>query len=212
MTKYCNFSFFKIDPKWRWMSDLAKDESSKEVQNIIINSNKDVSTYSTLGLQANSEFVLRAITNSIEEIQTMISKLYLTVFGKYIMPTNIYTSIISNTNEESQSTKNDIEPKKYMMICPLIKKPQWSNLDKIKKQKCIQTCLEVTKKHEKVIFNYSESIDIGKVDAILTLESSNLSDLQNIVNELNCIILEYVDVSSTICIQKNMQKLIISLG
>ena len=28
---YFNFSFFKIDPKWRWMADLAKEESAKEV-------------------------------------------------------------------------------------------------------------------------------------------------------------------------------------
>ena len=28
---FFNFSFFKVDPKWRWMADLAKEESAKEV-------------------------------------------------------------------------------------------------------------------------------------------------------------------------------------
>ena len=32
---FFNFSFFKVDPKWRWMADLAKEESAKEVENII---------------------------------------------------------------------------------------------------------------------------------------------------------------------------------
>ena len=32
---YFNFSFFKVDPKWRWMADLAKAESGKEVENIL---------------------------------------------------------------------------------------------------------------------------------------------------------------------------------
>ena len=31
---FFNFSFFKVDPKWRWMADLAKEESAKEVENI----------------------------------------------------------------------------------------------------------------------------------------------------------------------------------
>ena len=35
---FFNFSLFKIDPKWRWMADLAKNEWAKEVENIIANS------------------------------------------------------------------------------------------------------------------------------------------------------------------------------
>jgi len=40
---YFNFSFFKIDPKWRWMADLAKEESAKELENIL--ENKDYIDY-----------------------------------------------------------------------------------------------------------------------------------------------------------------------
>ena len=29
---FFNFSFFKIDSKWRWMADLAKEESAKELE------------------------------------------------------------------------------------------------------------------------------------------------------------------------------------
>ncbi|MBI3842479.1 MAG: chlorite dismutase, partial [Thaumarchaeota archaeon] len=36
--QFFNFSFFKVDPKWRWMADMAKEESAKEVENIIKNS------------------------------------------------------------------------------------------------------------------------------------------------------------------------------
>ena len=38
---YFNFSFFQIDPKWRWMADLAKEESAKEVENVIKNNGED---------------------------------------------------------------------------------------------------------------------------------------------------------------------------
>ena len=211
MTKYCSLSFFKIDPKWRWMSDLAKDESSKEVQNVINNANTNYKTYSTLGLQSNSEFLLCMMTNSLEEIQTTISKLYFTVFGKYIIPTDIYTSIISNSSIQSQSTTNLKEQKKYMAICIIIKKSRWNDLDEGKKQSCIQTCFNIIKKN-KVICKYSKSINSCQADAILTLESDNIINLQDIMNKLNHIISEYANINSMICIQKNIQKLIISLG
>ena len=32
---FFSFSFFKIDPKWRWMADLAKEESARELENIL---------------------------------------------------------------------------------------------------------------------------------------------------------------------------------
>ena len=35
--QFFNFSFFKIDPKWRWMADLAKEESARELENVILN-------------------------------------------------------------------------------------------------------------------------------------------------------------------------------
>ena len=44
---FYNFSFFKIDPKWRWMADLAKEESARALENVILNSQDNERTYST---------------------------------------------------------------------------------------------------------------------------------------------------------------------
>lgn len=38
--RFFSFSFFKVDPKWRWMADFAKEESAKEVENIINHSKR----------------------------------------------------------------------------------------------------------------------------------------------------------------------------
>ena len=87
---FFNFSFFKIDPKWRWMADLAKEESARELQNIIENSPVNIRTYSTLGLRDDSDFLLWFMSESIEDIQETISKIYLTVVGKYIIILRVY--------------------------------------------------------------------------------------------------------------------------
>ena len=74
------------------MADLAKEESAKEVENIIVNSGIRFRTYSTLGLRDDAEFLFWFAAETVEEIQDVISKLYLTVFGKYIIPSRDYLS------------------------------------------------------------------------------------------------------------------------
>ena len=68
------------------MADLAKEESAKEVENVITNSGIRFRSYSTLGLRDDAEFLFWFAAETVEEIQNVISKLYLTVFGKYIIP------------------------------------------------------------------------------------------------------------------------------
>jgi len=89
---FFNFSFFKVDPKWRWMADLAKEESAKEVENIIGNSKIMFRSYSNLGLRDDTDFLFWFAAPTVEEIQAVIEKLYKTVFGKYIIPSRTYLS------------------------------------------------------------------------------------------------------------------------
>ena len=79
---FFNFSFFKVDPKWRWMADLAKEESARELENVLANLPIKTRTYSTLGLRDDADFLIWFMSESVEEIQDAISKIYLTVVGK----------------------------------------------------------------------------------------------------------------------------------
>ncbi len=87
---FFNYSFFKVDPKWRWLADLAKAESAKEVEIVLRNSNVKIRSYSTLGLRDDADFLFWFVSENLDEIQDVISKLYLTVFGKYITPSQVY--------------------------------------------------------------------------------------------------------------------------
>ena len=69
---FFNFSFFKIDPKWRWMADLAKEESARELENIIENSPVNIRSYSTLGFRDDADFLLWFMSESIDDIQETI--------------------------------------------------------------------------------------------------------------------------------------------
>ena len=52
-TTFLNFSFFRVDPKWRWLNEIGKEEAAKEFASLIeiANTKIKVRTYSTLGLR-----------------------------------------------------------------------------------------------------------------------------------------------------------------
>ena len=54
------------------MADLAKEESAKEVENIIVNSGIKFRSYSTLGLRDDAEFLFWFASESIDETQDVI--------------------------------------------------------------------------------------------------------------------------------------------
>ena len=70
------------------MADLAKEESAKEVENVIINSGIRYRSYSTLGLRDDAEFLLWFAAETVEEIQDVISKLYPVSYTHLTLPTN----------------------------------------------------------------------------------------------------------------------------
>ncbi|MCH8860265.1 MAG: chlorite dismutase family protein [Thaumarchaeota archaeon] len=74
------------------MADLAKEESAKELEHVIANSGIRFRSYSTLGLRDDADFMFWFAAETVEEIQEVISKIYLTIIGKYLIPSHVYLS------------------------------------------------------------------------------------------------------------------------
>ncbi|HEX2408753.1 MAG TPA: chlorite dismutase family protein, partial [Nitrososphaeraceae archaeon] len=68
---FLNFSFFKVDPKWRWLNEIGKEEAAKEFESLleVANTKMKVIPYSTIGLRSDADFMLWMITDSVEKMQ-----------------------------------------------------------------------------------------------------------------------------------------------
>ncbi|MBI5860551.1 MAG: chlorite dismutase family protein [Nitrosarchaeum sp.] len=216
---FFNFSFFQIDPKWRWMADLAKEESAKEVENIIKNSGIKFRTYSTLGLRSDTDFLFWFAAKSIEEIQSVISKLYLTVFGKYIIPTQTY---VSCTRPSIYARKGRTiafvagnESKKYVIVYPFTKTREWYLLSKEDRQKMMDEHIDVSQKYPDIVLNTTYSFGIDDQDFMLAFETDDLRNFQDLIMDLReTKVSAYVKVDTPmlVCVKKDIIPLIGSLG
>jgi len=216
---FFNFSFFKIDPKWRWMADLAKEESAKEVENVILNSGIKFRSYSTLGLRDDAEFLFWFASQSIDEIQDVISKLYLTVFGKYIIPSRVYLSCtrpsIYARKGRTISFVAENDPKKFVVVYPFTKTREWYLLPQEQRQKMMDQHIDVSEKYPQVILNTTYSFGIHDEDFMLAFECDNLRDFQNLIMDLrqtNVSAYVAVDTPMITCVKKDIVPLITSLG
>lgn len=217
--QFFNFSFFKVDPKWRWMADLAKEESAKEVENIIRNSGINFRSYSTLGLRDDAEFMLWFSSENVEEIQEVMSKIYLTVFGKYIFPTHVY---LSNTRPSLyvKSTAGHgwlagEEQKKYAIVYPFIKTREWYLLPLEKRKELMDEHIKVGQRYPEVTLNTTYSFGIHDQDFMLAFETERLDKFQDLIMELReTRVSAYikVDTPMIVCVKKDIVSLIKSLG
>lgn len=216
---FFSFSFFKVDPKWRWMADLAKEESAREVENVIRNSGIRFRTYSTLGLRDDAEFLIWLAAPTVEEIQNAVSKLYLTVFGKYISPSHVYLSctrpsIYAKKGRTLSFVAGD-EPKKYVIVYPFTKTREWYLLPVEARQKMMDEHITVSQKYPQVILNTTYSFGIHDEDFMLAFECDELRDFQDLIMDLRQTkVSAYVkeDIPMIVCVKKDIIPLISSLG
>jgi chlorite dismutase len=227
-TVFLNFSFYKVDPKWRWLNELGKEEAAKEFASLIevANTKMKVRVYSTLGLRDDSEFMLWMISKDVEKMQVLASKIYLTVFGKYIESSKIYLgsyrqSIYSKNTKitpgyllEDNSKEN--EPMKYVIVYPFTKSREWYLLPFEDRMKMMDEHIAVGRKFPQVRLNTSYSFGIGDQDFMLAFETNDLMVFQDLIVQLReTRVSSYVvkDTPMIVCIYKGgVEEFIKTLG
>jgi len=216
---FFNFSFFKIDPKWRWMADLAKEESAKELENILLNSPVKCRTYSTLGLRDDADLLLWFMSESIDDIQETISKIYLTVVGKYFIPSQVYLSSTRSSIYAKKGTELSFvtgnEPKKYVIVYPFTKTREWYLLPMEQRKVMMDEHITVAEKYPQVVLNTTYSFGIDDQDFMLAFESDDLHAFQNLIMDLRSTkvsVYVKVDTPMIVCVKKDIIPLITSLG
>ncbi len=219
-TLYLNYSFYKVDPKWRWINDLGKDEAANEFSSLIdiANTKMKVRTYSTIGIRKESDFMIWSISDSIEKIQVLTSKVYTTVLGKYIDTSEVYLSATRPSvyaNKITPGFMESEEPLKYNIVYPFIKSREWYLLPFEKRNEMMKEHIAVGKKYPQIRLNTSYSFGIGDQDFMLAFETDNLMDFQDLIMKLReTQVSKYIirDTPMIVCVYKKIFDIIKSLG
>jgi chlorite dismutase len=219
--KFFNFTFYKVDPKWRWLNEIGKDESSTEFLELlkVANTKMKVRTYSTIGLRHDSEFMIWSISSSLENIQVLTTKIYSTILGKYLEPTCTFLSLTRKSiylNQVKLGFENESDPPlKYVIVYPFIKSREWYLLPFEKRKQMMNEHIKVGRKYPEIRLNTTYSFGVGDQDFMLAFETDDLSMFQNLIMDLReTEVSRYIikDTPMIPCVLKDIDKIIKSLG
>jgi chlorite dismutase len=217
---FLNFSFFKVDPKWRWLNEIGKEEAAKEFASLVEVANTKIKarTYSTLGLRADADFMIWMISDSIEKTQVMTSKIYSTVLGKYLTPSYVFLSAARQSTYSSKVTPGfmtDEQPMKYCVVYPFVKSREWYLLPLEERKKMMEEHIAVGRKFPQVRLNTTYSFGIDDQDFMLAFETADLMAFQELIIQLReTKVSRYVvrDTPMIVCVYKGVEEIIKSLG
>jgi chlorite dismutase len=219
-TTFLNFSFFKLDPKWRWLNEIGKDEAAKEFANLVevANTKIKVRTYSTLGLREDTDMMLWMISDSIEKTQVMTSKIYSTVLGKYLMPSYVFLAAARPSIYASRikpGFMTDEQPMKYCIVYPFVKSREWYLLPFEERKKMMEEHISVGRKFPQVRLNTTYSFGLDDQDFMLAFETADLMAFQELIIQLReTRVSKYIirDTPMIVCVYKEVEDIIKSLG
>ncbi|RNJ75431.1 MAG: chlorite dismutase [Nitrosopumilus sp. H8] len=201
------------------MADLAKEESAKEVENVVRNSGIMFRSYSNLGLRDDADFMFWFAAETVAEIQSVMEKIYKTVFGKYITPSRTYLSCtrpsIYVQDQKQHGFVTGSEPKKHVIVYPFTKTREWYLLPREKRQEIMDEHIEVSKKYPQIILNTTYSFGIHDEDFMLAFEADDIRDFQDLIMDLReTQVSSYVknDIPMIVCVRKDVVSLISSMG
>lgn len=217
--QFFNFSFFKVNPKWKWATDMEKEEATKQVESVLKNSSIKFRVYSTVGLREDTDFLLWFASDSVEKIQDIVSKVNQTLFGKYISSSHVYLSStrpsIYAAGSRGHGWLAGEGQKKYVIVYPFIKTREWYLLPLEKRKEMMDEHIEVGKKYPEVTLNTTYSFGIDDQDFMLAFETDSLEKFQDLIMDLReTKVSEYVKVDTPmiVCVKKELTDLIHSLG
>lgn len=219
---FLNFTFFKVDPKWRWLNEIGRDEAAKELGSLIevANTKMKIRTYSTLGLRKDADFMLWMISESVEKMQVLTSKIYSTVLGKYIEPSYVYlsaarSSVYSEGEKVTPAFLTEQQPMKYVIVYPFVKSREWYLLPFEDRKAMMQEHIRAGRKFPQVRINTSYSFGLDDQDFMLAFETEDLMAFQDLIMQLReTRVSRYVvkDTPMIVCVKKAIEEIVKSLG
>lgn len=193
--QFVNFAFYKLDAAFRRLPASEKTAAREEFAAVINQRTPGLMclTYSTIGLKADSDFLLWRIGQSTDEFQAQSGAINKTKLGAYLTQPH---SMLSMTKRSMYIDKLDpfhtaesrthIIPgkRKYLFIYPFVKTRDWYLLPLEKRQAIMDVHIRVGNKYPSVKLNTAYSFGLDDQDFVVAFESEEPKDFLDLVMEL----------------------------
>jgi chlorite dismutase len=183
-----NYIFFTIRPEFHQLSKAIREASKKAFLQVLKREKNVISTtYSTLGLKANTSILIWFQEDAIEHIQDFLNELMHTDLGTYLQITYTLFGMTRQTQySHASATPLDTTRKggKYLIIYPFTKTYSWYELPLEDRKELMKGHISIGKKYPQITQLLLYSYGVDDSEFIVSYEVDNLSEFQSLVMEL----------------------------
>ncbi|HZL34686.1 MAG TPA: chlorite dismutase family protein [Tepidisphaeraceae bacterium] len=193
--QYVSFAFYKLDPAFRRLNDNEKFQARSEFLNLFQQKRPGLLclTYSTVGLRADSDFLLWRIGHSTDEFQAHCQHINKSRLGAYLqMPHHLlsmtkrsmYVDKLDPFHTPESRTHIIPGKRKYLFVYPFVKTRDWYLMPLEERQKIMDVHIRVGNKYPSVKLNTAYSFGLDDQEFVVAFETDEPKDFLDLVMEL----------------------------
>ncbi len=193
--QFISFSFYKLDPAWRFLPEAEKQSAREEFTAVVREFQEGgtvVVPYSCVGTRADTDLLLWRIDYKLERLQQMSTRMAQSGIGKYLNPSHAFLSMskrstyVDKLNPEHDESRTTIAPGrgKYIFVYPFVKSREWYLLHPSTRQGIMDEHIQVGVKYPTVKLNTTYSFGLDDQDFVVAFEGDFPEDFLDLVMEL----------------------------
>ena len=185
------FLFFKVDSSWRRLDAEVRACHKEEFLDVLRKTETDVEThsFSTLGLRADTDFMLWRMHTGLECLEDTLSDLLATGLGAYLEVSHAYFGLLRRSTYGRARTEQDHaeesqEKGRYFVLYPFTKTIEWYLMSREARQGMMNEHIRVGRTYPNISQILLYSTGLGDQEFIVGYETDSLSEFQDLVVEL----------------------------
>jgi chlorite dismutase len=185
---FVKFTFLKLDPAWRRLSDAERVRDKAEFQAACEDFAEDRSlrAYSTVGTRGDADLMLLSQSPILEDIHTFHVVLGQSGLAKWASIPYSYLAMtkLSQYSEESIRQELAVSDRKYLFVYPFEKKREWYTLPLEERRRIMTTHIEVGRRYPEISINTAYSFGLDDQEFVVSFEGDEPGDFLDLVQEL----------------------------
>ncbi len=193
--QFVRYTFFKVDPHWRRLSDEVRALSRGEFVAVVdeLATSVKVTSYSLVGTRADADFMLWQISPSLELLQQLARQLNGTELGKYLSTPHSFLAMTRpspyvdshlHPEQEGRGAAITALSRKYLFLYPFVKTHEWYQLPAEERQRMMNEHFVIGHRYPSVKITTAYSFGLDDQEFVLGFETDSAADFLELVMEL----------------------------
>ena len=214
---YQCYIFICISNGFYQLPEPERIRQKRDFQKLLVQQKSlSIHAYTTLGLKANTTFMLWCWADSPADIQVFVRDLLYSVFGQWLELTFSYFGIVrestysGRTGKPDQVIQNFKERLPYLILYPFSKTTEWYQLDFENRKSIMGQHIKVGVSHAEIRQCLLYSYGLDDYEFLVSYETKSLEDFQDLVIEMRKTFGRKYTLSDTpiyTCLYKQLEEL-----